>query len=73
MLKLNSPEKKKQLKSFPGSINHLAEFIPNAASLTENLIPMLKEQNQKKNLKVVNVQVKTIEWSEENAQAFKRI
>ena len=34
---------------------------------------MLKEQNQKKNLKIVNAQVKTIEWSEENAQAFKRI
>ena len=38
----------KQIRSFLGSINHLAKFLPNEASLTEKLRPLLKEENKKK-------------------------
>ena len=47
-INLNPPKSLKQLRSFLGSINHLAKFIPNAASLTEKLRPFLIEENQKK-------------------------
>ena len=48
---LNPPKSLKQLRSFLGRRNHLAKFIPNAASLTEKLRPLLKEENQKKKIK----------------------
>ena len=35
ILKLSPPTSLKQLRSFLGSINHLAKFIPNAANLTD--------------------------------------
>ena len=35
ILKLSPPKSLKQLRSFMGSINHSAKFIPNAANLTE--------------------------------------
>ena len=35
ILKLSPPKLLKQLRSFMGSINQLAKFIPNAANLTE--------------------------------------
>ena len=38
---LNPPKLLKQLRSFLGSINHLAKYITNAASLTETLRPLL--------------------------------
>ena len=37
ILKLQHPKSLKQLRSFMGSINHLSKFIPNAASLTDQL------------------------------------
>ena len=56
-----------------GSINHLAEFIPNAASLTEKLRPLLREENEKKKLKRVKIQVKKFEWGEEHSEIFELI
>ena len=60
ILKLSPPTSLKQLRSFLGSINHLAKFIPNAATLTEKLRPLLREENEKKKLKSVKIQVKKI-------------
>ena len=45
---LQPPKSLKQLRSFMGSISHLSNFIPNAASLTDKLRPLLKEENKKK-------------------------
>ena len=45
---LQPPKSLKQLRSFMGSINHISKFIPNAASLTDKLRPLLKEENEKK-------------------------
>ena len=45
---LQPPKSLKQFRSFMGSINHLSKFIPNAASLTDKLRPLLKEENEKK-------------------------
>ena len=58
VINLNPLKSLKQLRSFLGSINHLAKFIPNAASLTEKLRPLLKEENQKKKLKIMKLPVK---------------
>ena len=44
----NPPNSLKQLRSFLGSINHLAKFIPNAASLTEKLPPLLRGESKEK-------------------------
>ena len=48
ILKLSPPTSLKQLRSFLGSINHLAKFIPNAANLTEKLRPLLREREREK-------------------------
>ena len=45
---INPPKSQKQLRSFLGSINHLAKLIPNAASLTEKLRPLLKGETKVK-------------------------
>ena len=42
------PKSLKQLRSFMGIMNQLSKFIPNAASLTDKLRPLLKEENEKK-------------------------
>ena len=47
-LKLQHPKSLKQLRSFMGSFNHLSKLIPNAASLTNKLRPLLREENEKK-------------------------
>ena len=61
LLNLNPPESLKQLRSFMGSINHLSKFIPNAASLTDKLRPLLREEKAKKKLKNVKLPVKKFE------------
>ena len=63
----------KQLRSFLGSINHLSKFIPNAANLTEKLRPLLREENEKKKIKSVKIQVKKFEWGEERSEIFESI
>ena len=73
ILKLSPPTPLKQLRSFLGSINHLAKFIPNAANLTEKLRPLLREENEKKILKSVKIQVKKFEWGEEHSEIFESI
>ena len=73
ILKLSPPTSLKQLRSFLGSINHLAKFIPNAATLTEKLRPLLREENEKKKFKSVKIQVKKFEWKEEHSEIFESI
>ena len=58
------PKTLNYLKSFLGSINHLSKFIPNAASLTDQLRPLLKEKNEKKKLKNIKLSVKKFKWGE---------
>ena len=71
---LNPPKSLKQLRSFLGSINHLAKFIPNAASLTDKLRPLPKEENQKKKLKNMKLPVKKkFEWGDEHTVVFDTI
>ena len=60
ILKLEHPKSLKQLRSFLGTINHLAKFIPNAANLTDKLRPLLREENEKKKLKNIKIPVKKI-------------
>ena len=67
---LQPPRSLKQLRSFMGSIIHLSKFIPNAASLTDKLRPLLKEENEKKKMKNVRLPVKKFEW---DSVAFKEI
>ena len=62
VMNLNPPNLLKQLGSFLVSINHLAKFIPNAASLTGKLRPLLTEDNQKKKLKNMKLPVKKFDW-----------
>ena len=73
VVNLNPLKSLKQLRSFLGSINHLAKFIPNAASLTEKLRPILKKENQKKKLKNMNLPVKKFEWGDEHTVVFNTI
>ena len=72
ILKLGPPISLKQLRSFLGSINHLAKFIPIAATLTEKLRPLLREEKEKK-LKSVKIQVKKFEWKEEHSEIFESV
>ena len=67
---LNPPKSLKPLRSFLGSINHLAKFITNAASLTEKLRPLLIEENQKKRLKNKKLPVEEFEWGVEHTVVF---
>ena len=68
---LQLPKSLKQLRSFMGSINHLSKFIPNAASLTEKLRPLLKEENEKKKMKNVRLPVKKFEWDDQHSFALR--
>ena len=70
---LKPPKSLKQLRSFMGSINHLSKFIPNAASLTEKLRPLLKEENEKKKMKNVRLPVKKFEWNDQHSVAFEGV
>ena len=72
-MKLSPPTSLKQLRSFLGSINHLAKFIPNEANLTDKLRPLLREENEKKKLKGVKIQVKKFEWEEKHSEIFESI
>ena len=62
ILELQHPKSLKQLRSFMGSVNHLSKFIPNAASLTDRLRPLLREEKDKKKMKSVKMPVKKFEW-----------
>ena len=62
IVKLSPLKSLKQLRSVIDSKNHLAQFIPNAAGSTEKLRPLLREENEKKKLKSVKIQVIKFEW-----------
>ena len=55
-----------------GSINHLSKFIPNAASLTDKLRPLLKEEHEKKKMKNIGLPVKKFDWDSKLSVAFKK-
>ena len=69
---LQPPKSLKQLRSFMGSINHLTKIIPNAASLTDKLRPLLKEENEKK-MKNVRLPVKQFELDDQHSVVFEEI
>ena len=71
ILKLQHPKSLKQLRSFMGSINHLSKLIPNAASLANELRPLLREENEKKKMKNDKSPVKKYEWG--NSLIFEEI
>ena len=71
--KLQHPKSLKQLRSFMGSINHLSKLIPNAASLTDQLRPLLREDNEKKKMKNVKLPVKKFEWGKQHSLIFEEI
>ena len=73
ILKLQHPKSLKQLRSFMGSINHLSKFIPNAASLTDRLRPLLREENEEEKMKNDILPVKKFEWGEEHSMIFEEI
>ena len=56
-----------------GSINHLSKFIPHAASLTDKLRPLLRDENEKKKLKYIKMPVKKSEWEEKHSIIFDEI
>ena len=62
ILNVQHPKSLKKLRSIMGSINHLFKFISNAASLTDQLRPLLREENEKKKMKNVKLPVKKFEW-----------
>ena len=65
LMKLENPKTRKQLRSFLGSVHHLAKFIPNLAELSKPIPPLLKKNTEPKNNK--------LEWKEEHSSAFKNI
>ena len=73
ILNLQHPKLLKQLNSFMSSMNHLSKFIPNAASLTDQLRPLLREKNEKKKLKNIKLPVKKFEWGEKQSLIFEKI
>ena len=73
IVKLSPLKSLKQLRSVMDSKNHLAQFIPNAAGSTEKLRPLLREENEKKKLKSVKIQVIKFEWGEEHSEIFELI
>ena len=48
-----------------GSLNHLSKFISHAATLTDKLRPLLREKNEKKKMKKIEVPVKKFKWGPE--------
>ena len=50
------------LRYFLVSINHLSKFIPNAANPTDKLRPLSREENEKKNGKILKTPGRKNEW-----------
>ena len=65
IIQLENPKTLKQLRSFMGSIHHLVKFIPNLATLSAPLRPLLTKSTQKT--------AKKQEWEDKNTSAFNRI
>ena len=73
IFKLEHPRSLKQLSSFLGSFKHFSQFIPNAANLTDKLRPLMREEIEKKKLKIIKVPVKKFEWGPEYTEVFEDI
>ena len=73
ILKLQHQKSLKELRSFMGSINHLSKFIPNAASQTDQIRSLLREENVKKKMKNVKLPVKKFEWGEKHSLIFEEL
>ena len=73
ILNLHPPKPLKQLRSFLGSINHLSIFILNAASLTNKLRPLLRDEHEKKKLKSIKMPVRKFDWEEKQSIIFDEI
>ena len=56
-----------------GSINHLSKFFPNAASLTDKLRPLIREENEKKMFKKIQLPVQIFEWGDKHSLIFDEI
>ena len=56
-----------------GSKNYHSKFIPNAATLTDKLRTLSREENEKKKMKNIKVPVKKFEWSPEHSVVFEGI
>ena len=65
IIQLENPKTLKQLRSFMGSIHHLVKFIPNLATLSAPLRPLLTKQTNKT--------PKKLEWEEIHTNAFNKI
>ena len=73
IFKLQHPKLLKHIRSFMGSLNHLSKFIPNAASLTDQLRPLLREENEKKRMRNIKLPVKKIRVGEQLSLLFEEI
>ena len=65
IIQLENPKTLKQLRSFMGSIHHLVKFIPNLATLSAPLRPLLT--------KSTNKTPKKLEWEDKHTSAFNKI
>ena len=63
IIQLENPKTLKQLRSIMGSIHHLIKFIPNLATLSAPIRPLLSSATSKKKL----------EWNENHSIAFQNI
>ena len=63
IIQLENPETLKQLRSFMGSIHHLIKFIPNLATLSAPITPLLSSSASKKKM----------EWNGKHSAAFRNI
>ena len=63
IIQLENPKTLKQLRSFMGSIHRLIKFIPNLATLSAPIRPLLSSSASKKKL----------QWNDKHSAAFKNI
>ena len=63
IIQLENPKTLKQLRSFMGSIHHLIKFIPNLATLSAPIRPLLSSSASKKKL----------EWNDKQLAAFRNM
>ena len=63
IIQLENPKTLKQLRLFMGSIHHLIKFIPNLATLSAPIRPLLSSSASKKKL----------EWNDKHSAAFRNI
>jgi hypothetical protein len=60
ILKINTPQSKKEVQSFLGKVNFMRRFIPNLAEIIKNITSMLRKGNE-------------IKWTHEARKSFEDI